>query len=143
MDNLATFETATADGPIPPARYAIRQALDQEHRKYLLRQNADARQARCKTRDGLEPVLDVESETLRDGQSDTNPAVKPVAAKRDFFGRIIENPLSTAQNGLEMGSQDYAAGEKQENKKVWVSFHEGFSNAVRKPITLEELMRGF
>ncbi|RMD42304.1 hypothetical protein DV735_g2832, partial [Chaetothyriales sp. CBS 134920] len=27
--------------------------------------------------------------------------------------------------------------------RVWVSFHEGFSNAVRKPITLKELMEGF
>jgi chromosome transmission fidelity protein 18 len=25
--------------------------------------------------------------------------------------------------------------------KVWVSYHEGFSNAVRKPLTLAELMR--
>ena len=32
---------------------------------------------------------------------------------------------------------------KELERKVWVSFHEGFSNAVRKPITLEELMRGF
>ena len=109
----------------------------------MLRQSADARQARCKTRDGLGPGLDMENESLKDGQSDTNPAIKPVAAKRDFFGRIIENPQAILQNGSEIRSQDHAAGEKQENRKVWVSFHEGFSNAVRKPITLEELMRGF
>jgi len=28
------------------------------------------------------------------------------------------------------------------DNKVWVTFHEGYSNAVRKPITIEELMRG-
>ena len=31
---------------------------------------------------------------------------------------------------------------REEEHRVWVSFHEGFSNAVRKPISLEELMRG-
>jgi chromosome transmission fidelity protein 18 len=30
----------------------------------------------------------------------------------------------------------------KDDNKVWVSFHEGFSNAVRKPITIEELLRG-
>lgn len=37
------------------------------------------------------------------------------------------------------------AGKKKDGKddnKVWVSFHEGFSNAVSKPITIEELLRG-
>lgn len=28
------------------------------------------------------------------------------------------------------------------DNKVWVSYHEGFSNAVRKPITIDELLRG-
>lgn len=26
--------------------------------------------------------------------------------------------------------------------KVWITYHEGFSDAVRKPITVEELLRG-
>jgi chromosome transmission fidelity protein 18 len=26
--------------------------------------------------------------------------------------------------------------------RIWVSFHEGFSNAVRKPVTLDDIMRG-
>ena len=37
-------------------------------------------------------------------------------------------------------------GPSDENKKgearVWVSYHEGFSMAVRKPVGLAELMRG-
>jgi len=70
---------------------------------------------------------------------------KPVAAKRDFFGRIINEARPQPKDGTEAnelaGQQESA--EKREDRKVWVSFHEGFSNAVRKPITLEELMRGF
>ena len=60
--------------------------------------------------------------------------------RRDFFGRIVNDvqPLSVSNDGslekyLKVGCDN----------NVWVSFHEGFSNAVRKPITLEELMRGF
>lgn len=30
-----------------------------------------------------------------------------------------------------------------EDERVWVSFNEGFSNAVRKPITMNDLMEGF
>jgi chromosome transmission fidelity protein 18 len=26
--------------------------------------------------------------------------------------------------------------------RIWVSFNEGYSNAVRKPITVDELLRG-
>lgn len=68
-------------------------------------------------------------------------------SKRDFFGRII---IHEARPDRDDGDEtaDYRAkkrnrvpGEEEENK-VWVSFHEGFSNAVRKPITLDELMRG-
>jgi chromosome transmission fidelity protein 18 len=33
-------------------------------------------------------------------------------------------------------------GRKEREGRVWVSFHEGFSNAVRKPVTLREIMSG-
>ncbi len=32
--------------------------------------------------------------------------------------------------------------EKKNKKKVWISYHEGFSNAVRKPVSLAEFLRG-
>ena len=67
--------------------------------------------------------------------------LKPAAIQRDFFGRVIDVALPTARGqGESEESQNSQLGEKG---KVWVSYHEGFSNAVRKPITLDELMRGF
>ncbi len=64
------------------------------------------------------------------------------AARCDFFGRIVHDaqPPSISNSGEK--PDKFGKGNNDENK-VWVSFHEGFSNAVRKPITLEELMRGF
>lgn len=57
--------------------------------------------------------------------------------KRDFFGRIIEaKPLS------EVDMNAAARRARKEERKVWVTFHEGMNNAVRKPISLQEFMRG-
>lgn len=80
--------------------------------------------------------------------------------KRDFFGRVIverkkgvnalgeKNGDATAAAGggdgkesRRKGRGDVAGDEK--DIKVWVTYHEGINNAVRKPISLEEFMRGF
>ena len=119
--------------------------MDQEYQKYLVRQNTAARQARYRA--GGDPV-----DPNTDPRTDINDNDKLVpqshatkikaAAQRDFFGRIIvEEP--TRPGSRAGAAQQGEDGKEQEKKKVWVSFHEGFSNAVRKPITLEELMRGF
>ena len=145
LDNLAVFETASQSGPAAPARFAIRQALDQEYQKYLVRQNADARQARYRA--GGDPDADAEIPSVNNenaGDGANAKRSKPAATKRDFFGRIIDEARPESKDGSsseKMGLPQL--GEREQDKKVWVSFHEGFSNAVRKPITLEELMRGF
>lgn len=77
--------------------------------------------------------------------------------KRDFFGRVIAerkrpldekngnaNAAAGGGDGKESkrrGRGDVAGDEK--DIKVWVTYHEGINNAVRKPISLEEFMRGF
>jgi chromosome transmission fidelity protein 18 len=71
---------------------------------------------------------------------------KLAGAKRDFFGRILNEAIPTANKedidrlGDARKKRKFSGGD-QENM-VWISFHEGFSNAVRKPITLEEMLRG-
>ncbi|SLM39214.1 sister chromatid cohesion factor [Lasallia pustulata] len=149
LDTLATFETSSPSGPTGgPTRYAVRQVLDQEYQKDIIRQQADARQARYKAGNPLGGAADLGA-TFK-----TAPTVgteskksKVQGAKRDFFGRIIINETRSSRNdGDEAGDnsakqREPVGGEEGENK-VWVSFHEGFSNAVRKPITLDELMRG-
>lgn len=57
--------------------------------------------------------------------------------KRDFFGRVIEaRPLS------ELDSNSAERRAKREEHKVWVTYHEGLNNAVRKPMSLEEFLKG-
>ena len=79
--------------------------------------------------------------------------VKAKGLKRDFFGRLVpeERPSSAAGRPSSAGGKEENGRQSKKQKtdcqtrdeqRVWVSFHEGYSNAVRKPITIEELMRG-
>ena len=149
MDNLAAFETSYQNtSATAPSGYAIRQALDQEYRKYLLRQHADARQARYRAGGDFDSEADLVVEDKHKARTrERGVDIKPVIIKRDFFGRIVDTAPNTEKSQLSgaesKGTQGYKSAKKDEGRKAWVSFHEGFSNAVRKPITLDELMRGF
>ncbi|KAL9100591.1 MAG: hypothetical protein Q9163_004050 [Psora crenata] len=147
LDSLATFETACHGEPAPgPTRFAIRQAMDQEYRKYLLRKSAGARQARYQAGgrgDAVDgPPKSADSLGVNSGAEGGEKRAS-AAVKRDFFGRIISEPRLVSNDGSALKRSSLASGGAEHDRKVWVSFHEGFSNAVRKPITLEELMRGF
>ena len=84
----------------------------------------------------------------------TTHAITSLKPSRDFFGRIITSQQQQQQDGVIKKNQEGETKMETKggvmNKKgrggnnhVWVSFNEGFSNAVRKPITIEELMKGF
>ena len=156
IDSLAAFETASsasiASGTT--TRYAVRQALDQEHQKYIQRKSAESRREKYRALNpGFEDIITIPSTFPKENNPDAaklasagSQARKLDAVKRDFFGRIIQECNVT---NVWIGGSDSADGvakkkiNTKEEEKVWVSFHEGYSNAVRKPITLEELMRGF
>ncbi|RWA14279.1 hypothetical protein EKO27_g781 [Xylaria grammica] len=146
LDLLATFETSAAvlHGTQAPTRYAVRQVLDQERQKAsLLRENA-ARQARYKAGNphvSEDYIFDDKENTSREKES----ALPAIPVKKDFFGRVIQatvRPLSESDGN---GADKKKAGNRPLGKaetKVWVTYHEGMNNAVRKPITLDELLRG-
>jgi chromosome transmission fidelity protein 18 len=56
--------------------------------------------------------------------------------KRDFFGRIIE---AKALAELDRNAETRV---RTEERKVWVTYHEGLNNAVRKPISLKDFLSG-
>jgi chromosome transmission fidelity protein 18 len=101
-------------------------------------QSSKARQNRSSALAGdVEEEDEVKKENL-DPQS--KAAAKSIEVKRDFFGRVIEDdrPSSPGKDTKKQSNEKV-----QEQDRVWVSFHEGFSNAVRKPITLRELLDSF
>jgi len=128
LDAMGIFPTFNVGGEA--VRYAVRQVLDQEWRKLRLSKNKEAREARM----GTLPSKTGPSSGKEDTKDiDVRPTTK---VKRDFFGRIV------------VQCDDEAPGEGPRKKRkvvekkrdVWVSYNEGFSNAVRKDITLDELM---
>ncbi|KAH0565203.1 hypothetical protein GP486_001403 [Trichoglossum hirsutum] len=151
IDALATFQTnAMTPGAAPaPVRYAVRQVLDQEYQKEGIRQRNEARQARykAKTTAGDSPLANVtQKDTATAATTCRGERPRTAGAKRDFFGRIVNEaaPKAGGEGADEPeGSRKKrksSGGGGQENM-VWISFHEGFSNAVRKPITLEDILR--
>ncbi|GAP86110.1 putative chromosome transmission fidelity protein 18 [Rosellinia necatrix] len=145
IDLLATFETSAAvlHGTQAPTRYAVRQVLDQErHKAKLLRENA-ARQARYKAGNphaSEEYVFD-DKENVNATKENALPII-PV--KRDFFGRVVRSDVRPLSESNGNSTDKEIAGSQPLGKaetKIWVTYHEGMNNAVRKPITLDELLR--
>ncbi|MCJ1355968.1 MAG: hypothetical protein MMC33_005962 [Icmadophila ericetorum] len=155
IDTLSTFQTAlhtsATSTASAPTRYAVRQVLDQEFQKYIILQREEARKARYTSgnpllmeepRSGF-PVVLRSSAAHGNAPPQTGEekrkADKAAGLKRDFFGRIVKD-VTRDEEGVK------GKGPSDENKKgearVWVSYHEGFSMAVRKPVGLAELMRG-
>ena len=62
-------------------------------------------------------------------------------------GNIDDTDVSGQKTGLKRPKKSHRNGNGNENAgsrgRIWVSFNEGYSNAVRKPITLAELMASF
>jgi chromosome transmission fidelity protein 18 len=124
-------------------RYAVRQVLDQEYQKNIIVRENVARQARYKAgnlQDDAEFSF-AEQKANRGHHAEE----RILGAKRDFFGRVVKEILPLQEID---GNADPDVKGKRISKdgmgdnKVWVSFHEGYSNAVRKPITIDELLRG-
>jgi chromosome transmission fidelity protein 18 len=140
VDELSVYETfdlkAAGVEKVDRTRFAVRQVLSQE---FTLHSKKTAETARV-ARGGIVSLTDaVAGATLpnlsREGSK---------KAKRDFFGRVV------AEEKEEEG-EDEAAQQKRKRAKldeggdrerVWVTFHEGYSNAVRKPVSLGELVGG-
>ena len=155
-----------AAGRTDKVRYAVRQVVDAEWKRESARLAGQARlRRRGLAGDGDEQQgslagLDADGKLRNSGKqvdelkgSLIGRTATVAAVKKDFFGR----PLKDTNTELgEDGSMAHDAHDPQKKRRVaggsrgskaqgrvWVSFHEGYSNAVRKPITLAELMAGF
>jgi len=133
LDSLGSFETMKSGDK--GVRYAVRQVLEMEWRKRELKKGEETR------------IKKMAGEDLHDGNNvDKETALRKSAVKRDFFGREIKEtgPSSADQeptDGTSLASGGKSTGDSRDGEgRVWVSFHEGFSNAVRKPITMKELL---
>ncbi|KAH7160233.1 hypothetical protein B0J13DRAFT_493741 [Dactylonectria estremocensis] len=144
LDVLATFETAASllsSGA--PTRYAVRQVLDQELKLTIAAREALARQARFKAGNPLghddDAFVDTATAAKNKILAVIAAAKQATLVKRDFFGRIIEVPPPPV---LDADGEEQRARLEEKERKVWVTYHEGLNNAVRKPISFQEFMKG-
>jgi chromosome transmission fidelity protein 18 len=129
LDSLIAFSKLSGSSlDSAPVRYAVRQVLDQEYRKETTRKQSDAMNAKS-----------LHGQSAKEQQGGGARKVSGDAApKRDFFGRVIHEPVRET-NETENNPSDETS---KAGRKVWVTYHEGFSNAVRKPISMGELLAG-
>jgi chromosome transmission fidelity protein 18 len=116
--------------------------LDQEYQKNIIVRENTARQARYKAKN---PEDDVEFSIRKQKEDKGHHAEeRGLGPKKDFFGRLVREalPLQEIDGNAESDGKSRKGKDGKDDNKVWISFHEGFSNAVRKPITIEELLRG-
>lgn len=122
----------------------MRQVLDQEYQKNLIILANSARQARFQN---ANPEAEIDASLLQSTESPLDFLdEKTIEIKKDFFGRVLKEklPLAEITGNAAEGKEAPKAGAKKakEELKIWVTYHEGFSNAVRKPITVQELLKG-
>ncbi|KAF2193185.1 hypothetical protein K469DRAFT_619803 [Zopfia rhizophila CBS 207.26] len=129
LDQLGAFETLAGKRD-DRVRYAVRAVLETEWKRESARIEAEARRRRGGQTDA-DDIEDVK------GVEKAAKGKEEKTVKRDFFGRVVKEKL-VPHGEKEKPKNDV----KGEEGRIWVSFHEGFSNAVRKPVTLDELMRG-
>ncbi|UQC89766.1 ATPase [Colletotrichum lupini] len=149
LDALAVYETAgnLVLSSQAPTRYAVRQVLDQELQKTIILREAAARQARFKVGGPLGGAEDTPSQQQQRADKENmikeQERILASSVKKDFFGRVIPaRPLGEMDgNAKRKKTHDHHEGGKSDNK-VWVTYHEGLNNAVRKPISLLEFMKG-
>ncbi|TVY81571.1 Chromosome transmission fidelity protein [Lachnellula suecica] len=140
LDTLITYETAPVLASAPaPVRYAVRQVLDQEYQKNIIVRENALRQARYRAGNPNDDVDFSFSENNKESKHQLQERV--LGPTKDFFGRVVKEamPLQEIDGNAEL---ERRTKKGQSDNKVWVSYHEGFSNAVRKPITIDELLRG-
>lgn len=126
-----------------PVRYAVRQVLDQEYRKETLRKQSEA----LNTSTAGTNTKKKSSRKSGDGQTAENEAdskdpLKDVGVKRDFFGRVIQERAPASTDSGDGSGQPVQNEASKAGRRVWVTYHDGFSNAVRKPISMGELLAG-
>lgn len=135
LDILASFDTLDSKTD-DKVRYAVRSVLEQEWRKEsALRDHANRKRRGGQDEHDEPEAAEKDERTTEEKVAEANRK----AVKRDFFGRVIV--ATDASRKEDKRKQD--SGEMQGDVgRIWVSFHEGFSNAVRKPVTIDDILRG-
>lgn len=140
LDSLVSFSKikghASGGSSAAPVRYAVRQVLDQEYCKQAVRKQSEALTSSTGPQKSARKSAD---DQAHGDEQEPKKSSREAGVKRDFFGRIIHEPSPQPADPNENLAQNEAS---KAGRKAWVTYHDGFSNAVRKPISMSELLAG-
>ncbi|KAJ2449118.1 Chromosome transmission fidelity protein 18 [Coemansia sp. RSA 2336] len=134
IDRLYALGSRRPQRAILPMRYPVRQLISQEiEHVRRARYDMDIDDANSRESAAREHI-----ERLRADQQPQPKASAGSATKiaRDFFGRAITKP---ANDKASSGSENVSSSQPA-TSRVWFHFFEGFSNAVRKPTQMSEIL---
>jgi chromosome transmission fidelity protein 18 len=132
IENLISF------GPDPKVirgRYAVRQLVSREMGREKIRRRRGGNISIISI--DLDLVDIVEPRGVKRASEPNEKSEKKIVerVRKDFFGRVLAEEVNDGKrrrtdssNGLKIQSP------------VWVRYHEGYSNAVRKPVVFLELL---
>jgi len=128
----------------PGQRYGVRACLAQECAREEARRERESRDKRGGEVNGTWVEVDKKGKSKVVSKDEIDDEGKRKKVKRDFFGRVVveevrEEDDCDSDEGIKR--QKRKLQEAKEQGRIWVTFHEGYSNAVRKPISLKEMMR--
>ncbi|KAK9466045.1 P-loop containing nucleoside triphosphate hydrolase protein [Lipomyces arxii] len=112
VEQIALFATQDRDRAAV-GKYLVRHLISQELDREVLRRQAPTK-------------------SFKRQIEKTEPATTVATAKRRLF----------FQHDMSDKTQQVKTDKSEKRNKVWVQFHDGFSNAVRKPVAWDEFWRG-
>lgn len=145
VDCISVFETldtkAAGLAPVDRTRFAVRQVLDQEF-GVAAKKSAEA----ARVNRGIGATITSLDDVVAGAAVPSLAREDSRKLKRDFFGRIIveeeKRQDAEEEEGDSANKKKAKMDEGGDKERVWVTFHEGYSNAVRKPVSLRELLGG-
>ncbi|KAH0343919.1 P-loop containing nucleoside triphosphate hydrolase protein, partial [Aureobasidium melanogenum] len=145
VDCISVFETldtkAAGLAPVDRTRFAVRQVLDQEF-GVAAKKSAEA----ARVNRGIGATITSLDDVVAGAAVPSLAREDSRKLKRDFFGRVIveeeKRQDAEAEEGDNANKKKAKMDEGGDKERVWVTFHEGYSNAVRKPVSLRELLGG-
>jgi len=137
VETLIAFGTETKG---IRGRYAVRQLVsrEMEREKIRRRRKGPPERPRKFLTVGAEEGGVEEPRGMKRGRKQVDEEKEPVAEKvrKDFFGRVIVEQQAADEGKRRRTDWNHALKTQPD---VWVRYHEGYSNAVRKPVAFAEL----
>ncbi|KAJ2852524.1 Chromosome transmission fidelity protein 18 [Coemansia brasiliensis] len=134
IDRLYAFGSRRPQQPILPMRYPVRQLIAQEiEHVRRARYAIDIEDANSRESAARKHIDRLRTDQLPQVHASASSATKKA---RDFFGRVITKPA----NNKASSESENTSSSQPANNRVWFHFFEGFSNAVRKPTQMSEIL---